>query len=145
MGGTGRLVGDNMGNGDVRVNVIGTKVVMGGEQQMVVQKAVGWPCIVSGGVVGDGSIRCVGCQRWVHRGCGGVGCVSRVMESFVCGGCFGPVTIAGCTGMDVGVSASLELVDGFCCLGDMLGVGGGADAAVDARVWVRWSVGAIAC
>jgi len=43
-----------------------------------------------------------------------------------------------CT-VDVGVSAGLELVDGFSCLGDMLGVDGAAGAAVEARVWVGWS------
>ena len=41
--------------------------------------------------------------------------------------------------MGVGASAELELVDGFCCLGDMLGMDGDADAAVEARVGVGWS------
>ena len=30
-------------------------------------------------------------------------------------------------------------MDGFCCLGDMLGVGGDAGVAVEARVRVGWS------
>jgi len=41
--------------------------------------------------------------------------------------------------VDVGVSAGLELVDGFCCLGGMLGVNGGAGAAVETGVWVGWN------
>jgi len=45
----------------------------------------------------------------------------------------------GRAGVDVGASAGLELVDEFCCLGDMLGVGGGAGAAVEARIRVGWS------
>ena len=36
--------------------------------------------------------------------------------------------------MDIGDGASLELVDMFCYLGDMLIVDGDADAAVEARV-----------
>ena len=43
----------------------------------------------------------------------------------------GPVASAGHVGVHVAVSASLELVDRFCCLGDMLGVGGRAGAAVE--------------
>jgi len=49
------------------------------------------------------------------------------------------VTGAVRAGVDVGASAGLELVDKFCCLGDMLGVDGDAGAAVEARVGVGWS------
>ena len=62
------------------------------------------------------------------------GGMSRVVRSFVCGGCLGPVAGAGRAGVGVGAGAKLELVGGFCCLGDMLGVDGDADAAVEARV-----------
>ena len=41
--------------------------------------------------------------------------------------------------MDVGASAKLELVDGFCCLGGVLSVDGDAGAAVEARVGVGWN------
>ena len=44
------------------------------------------------------------------------------------------VTSAGRTGVDIGDSAKLELVDKFCYLGDMLSVDGDADAAVEARI-----------
>jgi len=42
-----------------------------------------------------------------------------------------PVTGTGCTSVDIGVKANLELVDKFCYLGDMLSVDGDADAAVE--------------
>jgi len=45
-----------------------------------------------------------------------------------------PVTSTGCTNVDIGVNANLELVDKFCYLGDMLSVDGDADAAVDSRI-----------
>jgi len=62
-----------------------------------------------------------------------------VVGSFICIACLSLVATAGCVGVDVGAGASLELVDGFCYLGDMLSVDGDAGAAVGARVWVGWS------
>jgi len=42
-------------------------------------------------------------------------------------------------GVDIGVNAGMKLVDRFRYLGDMLGVGGDADAAVETGVRVGWS------
>jgi len=39
------------------------------------------------------------------------------------------VTGTGCTCIDIGVNANLELADKFCYLGDMFSVDGDADAA----------------
>ena len=41
--------------------------------------------------------------------------------------------------MDIDDGASLQLVDMFCYLGDMLSVDGDADAAVEARVCKEWN------
>ena len=49
------------------------------------------------------------------------------------------VTGTGCTSVDIGVSTNLELVDKFCCLGDMLSVDGDADAAVETRIRIGWN------
>jgi len=63
------------------------------------------------------------CQKWVHKNCSGVkDSMSKVMKSFVCGGCLNPVTSTGCTSVDIHASANLELVDTFCYFGDMLNV-----------------------
>jgi len=59
--------------------------------------------------------------------------MSKVI-SFIYRGCLNPVTITGCTSVDIGASAILELVDKFCYLDDILSVDGGADAAVKASV-----------
>jgi len=45
-----------------------------------------------------------------------------------------PVTSTGCTSVEIGVIANLELVDKFCYLGDMLSVDGDVDAAVENRI-----------
>jgi len=37
-----------------------------------VQRAVGWPCGVCGGGIGNSSIQCASCWRWVHGKCSGV-------------------------------------------------------------------------
>jgi len=57
--------------------------------------------------------------------------MSKVMKSFICIGCFNPVTSRGHTSVDNGASANL---DKFCYLGDMLNVNGDADADVEARI-----------
>jgi len=62
--------------------------------------------------------------------------MSKVMKTFTSKGCLNPVTRTGCTGVDIGVSANLELVDK---LGYMLSVNGDADAAVEARIRIGWN------
>jgi len=72
---------------------------------------------------------------WVNKKCSGIkGSMYKLMKSFICRGCLNPVTSAGCTSVDIGASADLELVDKFCYLGDMLSVDGDADAAVEVRI-----------
>ena len=81
------------------------------------------PCDVCGRGVGNNSIQCTSCQKWIHRKCGINGSMFRVMKTFVGRGCMNPVTGTGCTSVDVGVTANLELMDKFCYLGDMLECG----------------------
>ena len=50
-----------------------------------------------------------------------------------------PVTGSGCTSVDNGANANLELIDKFCHLGDMLSVDGDADAAVETRIRIGWN------
>jgi len=65
--------------------------------------------------------------------------MSIVAKSFICRGCLNPVTNAGCTSVDIGASAKLELVDKFRYLGDMMSVDGDAHAAVEARIRIGWN------
>ena len=104
------------------------------------QKSARWPCGVSGRGVGNNSIQCTSCQKWVHRKCSDInGSLSKVMKLFICRGCLNPVTSTDRTSVDIGVSASLELVNKFCYLGDMMTVDGDADAAVEARIRIGWN------
>jgi len=92
-----------------------TKVIMiSGERQKVVQKAVRWLCGVCGRGIGNDSIQCTSCQKWVHRKCSGIkGSMYKAMESLVCRDCVNPVTGTGCTSVNIGVNANPELVDHF--------------------------------
>jgi len=58
---------DNMENKGTRVNMNKIKVMISGEWQEVTQKAVRWPCGVCRRDVGNNSIQCTSCQKWVHR------------------------------------------------------------------------------
>jgi len=60
----------------------------------------------------------------------------KVMKSFICRGCVNPETGAGCTSVNIGGDANLELVYKFCYLGDMLTVDGDADASVETRIQI---------
>ena len=120
-------------NRGMRVNINKTKVMISGERQKQVEKAVRWPCGVCGRGVGSNSIQCTSCQKWVHKKCSGIkGSMVKVIKSFTCKGWLNPVTSAGRTS----ASANLELADKFCYLGDMLSVEGDTDAAVEARIRV---------
>jgi len=87
-------------------------LVLSGEWQKVMQKAVRWPCGVCGRGVCNNSIQCSSCKKWVHRKCSGIkGSMYKVMKSFICKGCVNPVTGTGRTSVDIGGDANLELVD----------------------------------
>jgi len=54
---------DNMQNRGMRVNMNKTKIVISGERQKLMQKAVRWPCGIYGRGVGCNSMKCTGCQK----------------------------------------------------------------------------------
>ena len=89
---------DNMGNRGMRVHVNKTRVMISGEWQKVMQKAVRWPCGVCGRGVGSNSVQCTSCQKWVHKNCSGIkSSMSKEMKTFICRGCMNPVTSIGRT------------------------------------------------
>jgi len=61
------------------------------------------------------------------------------MKTFVCRCCVNTVTIRGHTSVDMGINANLELMDKFCYIGDILGVDGDADAAVETGLRIAWN------
>ena len=68
----------------MRVNINKTKVMISGEQQTVTQNVVRWPYGVCGRGIGNNSIQCTSCQKWIHGKCSGIKCsMYKVMKSFV--------------------------------------------------------------
>jgi len=133
---------NNVEDRGMRVNMNKTKVMISGERQKPEQKAARWPCDLCGRGVGSNSIQCTSCQKWVHKKCNDIkGSTYKVMRSFICRGCSNPVISRPTrhTSVDIDASASLEVVDKFCYLGNMLNVGGDADAAVEARIRIGWN------
>jgi len=131
---------DFMENRGMRVNMSKTKVMISEEWQKVMQKAVRWPCGVCGRGVGNNSIQCTSCKKWVHRICSGIkGRMYKVMKSFICRGCVNPIIGTGCTIVDIAGDANQELVNKFCYIGDMLSVDGDADASVETRIRIGWN------
>jgi len=117
-----------------------SKVIISAEWQKIMQKAIRWPYGVRGRGVGNNSIQCISCQKWLHRKCSGIkGSIYKAMKTFVCRACVNPVTSTGCTSADIGVSANLDLVDKFRYLGDVMSVVGDADAAVETRIQIGWN------
>ena len=92
---------------------------------------VKFPCAVCDKGVGSNSILCEKCEKWTHKKCSGVkGSLSKV-KNFVCGRCKGIKSdgVEGSEGsdkMEIEPGISVERVDRFCYLGEMLGEEGGA-------------------
>ena len=149
----------------LRVNLAKTKVMKCGKRvvkQVVDSAAVKWPCGVCGKGVGSNSVKCNTCDRWVHKVCSGIKGKLKSVKDFKCSSCVSrksrpeSAVEEGCelTSVEegreltsvkekrelvVGVDGSLEFVDSFCYLGDMLGSGGGAEDASKTRVRCAWA------
>ena len=80
------------------------KVMISGEWQKVMLKAVRWLCGVCGRGIGNNSIQCTSCQKWVQRQCIGIkGSMYKVMKTFICRGCVNPVRGTGRTRLSVSI------------------------------------------
>jgi len=67
----------------MRVTINKTMVMISGERQKVMQKAVRWPCGVCVRDVGNNSIQCTSCQKQVYRKCSAIkGSMYKVMKTF---------------------------------------------------------------
>ena len=91
--------------------------------------------------VGDNSIFCVECRRWVHKRYNGIS--GKLKSNADCRRC-----LEGENGLFQSVllkevviepNVKLECVPKFCYLGETLGAGGGVEEAVRARVRYAWA------
>jgi hypothetical protein len=135
----------------LKVNVAKTKVLISTGELIRGEQGT-WPCGMCGKGVGNNSIQCTRCEKWVHGRCSGVkGRLVKQDGSFVCKRCksrdrnqngFSSNDQDGAMAsrvMDVGSEMNVEKVEKFCYLGDTISVGGGVDQAVTARIRSGWN------
>jgi len=90
-----------------------TKVMFSCSMKDKMEEKGKWPCCVRKKGVGNNSILCHGCTKWIHKRCSGVkGSLRNVSQSFICRCCKvdRPITDRLNTDsyMDTGNGASLE-------------------------------------
>ena len=89
-------------------------------------------------------VGCVKYKMWVHKKCSGVKGRLKVDSNFQCKKCSvnGTTTVGAVSAKNKNLllenSESIECVEEFCYLGDMLNCGGGAGAASRVRVGCAW-------
>jgi hypothetical protein len=124
----------------LRVNAAKTKVLRCRVRNGMVKDSGKWPCGVCKKGVGRNSILCRVCGKWIHKRCSGVAGKLRDVD-FQCSQCTrGPESKAqDKQEIVLGTGGTLEIVDRFCYLGDMISEGGGAEEASRARVQCAWA------
>jgi hypothetical protein len=124
----------------LRVNMGKTKVMRSQFSDVQAVDSGKWPCGVCRKGVGLNSVMCGVCKKWVHKKCSGVKGKLKLDVKFTCSVCVkgGRRDSMLVKEVSLGVAGSLECVDEFCYLGDMLGCGGGAADAVRMRVKCAW-------
>jgi hypothetical protein len=111
----------------LKVNIGKTKVMKYKVDVNMQVESGKYPCAICGKGVGSSSIQCGDCKKWVHKKCSGVKGKLKEDSGYRCAKCVG----GGCTegGVDeqevvLNDGSSLECVNRFCYLGDMLGAAG---------------------
>ena len=125
----------------LRVNMSKTKFMVSGRNLDVLHDSGKHPCAVCRKGVRENSILCTKCNFWVHGNCSGLGRIKPIPR-YACPRCSSAPGVRPIDGrpieeVQVGDS-TLEAVDRFCYLGDMLSVGGGCTAAAIARCRCAW-------
>ena len=130
----------------LRVNVGKTKVMRCQEDAGQAVKTGRYPCGVCGRGVGSNSIKCTSCDAWVHKRCSGITGKLMHVDGYRCKRCIdgspidgSPASLKMSQQISLGNGQSLECVEKFCYLGDMIAAGGGAGEASRARVRSGWA------
>ena len=123
----------------MKINIPTTKLLISAKARTAPTSGTGrWPCAICLRGVGVNSILCTRCNMWCHKRCTGLSTFSGV-RNYVCLKCDG--THARTASPDESVVTSdgtIEEVNQFCYLGDVLDGSGGAERAVRSRVAAAW-------
>ena len=122
----------------MKVNISKTKLLVSGKKNQAPTSTGQYPCAVCNRGVGVSSILCYSCNKWCHKRYTGLSSFAGI-SSYVCPVCSGtlqrPVFPDDSLAMDNG---TIEEVEEFCYLGDMLDSEGGAERAVRHRISIAW-------
>ena len=100
-----------------------------GREPTVRPKRGRYPCGVCSKGVGANLIWCQCCQRWSHQRCSGLRNLKRAGDNFRCTIRVRLIVVVP-QRLEVEEDLeSLEIVDSFCYLGDVISCGGGVDSA----------------
>jgi len=136
-----RIWKEGMESKGLRVNMAKTKV-MKCSRDLGQKEVLGkYPCGVCKKGVGANSILCSSCSKWIHKRCSGLSGKLKDDPNFKCRTCVnadgrGPVQVT--VKSELADGGTMERVDTFCYLGDMIGSGGGVEEATRTRVRCAW-------
>ncbi|XP_057306970.1 uncharacterized protein LOC130645111 [Hydractinia symbiolongicarpus] len=123
----------------LRVNTAKSKVIfssIAAKCDLVVGK---WPCGVCRKRVGSNSFFCQTCKHWVHKKCSSISGRLRADIQFACKCCKAEIIENKVFPASMMYnSGSLEIVENFCYLGDMLDSEGGVGRSVTCRIGSAW-------
>ena len=123
----------------LRVNIGKTKVMVSRRETLPQNKTGKWPCGVCLQGVGSNSIYCTSCRCWIHGKCSGIRGRLSAARNFICNRCSGNTPNTEEIPKELTLNGnSLEVVDKFCYLGDMLDAAGGAQSSSITRVKCAW-------
>ena len=132
---------DGMEEKGLRVNVTKTKVLRCHKKSGQVEGSGKHPCGVCKRGVGSNSILCGSCGKWVHRKCSGLKGRLKDNSGFRCAMCIAGQQdkVSDKRELVLEGENTLEVVDRFCYLGDVIGARGGAEEASRARIRCAWA------
>ena len=124
----------------LKVNVAKTKVLISGRGLNTIKESGSYPCGVCLKGVGVNSIYCSNCKHWIHKRCSKVSGPIKSNVNFKCQRYQGLAPAIDKRDMlNVVVdNESIEVVDSFCYLGDMITSGGGCSEATVVHCRTAW-------
>ena len=129
---------DNLEAKGLKVNILKTKILMSKSQMPTHVGKSKFPCGVCMKGVGRNSIFCNYCQKWVHQKCTDIKLLKED-PNFKCKRCVGDIVSYKDDEKEILIgNDSLEVVNSFCYLGDVIDQVGGCAGATTARIRSAW-------
>ena len=128
----------------LKINIGKTKILITGKERETIVCSGEFPCGVCGRGVGQNSLTCAECNKWIHKRCSGLQSVTGPgARDFVCSTCRRREqgNVPQPEDIPVGPSESdvVEEVESFCYLGSIVDRQGDVERAVRSRVATAWS------